>query len=257
MVEGQEQLVKQGPLELAYPYPYSSNYPTAPENKDLINKMMRELRIKAGPLRFVLAGKEITKALEIKQNEKILEIGSGLGLLGERIKKAVGGDLKYFGVDLFLSSTKSSREKSIVSTQTDAISLPFAKESFDKVISTDVLEHISDGEKAVEEIYRVMKPGGTAFVVIADPSEGRFAMIPDHIRRTEDGSDVRWWANLFEKKGFNLLSKESSKYRSRDWRKIFNLPFLVKFKDKPGCACAFNPIHRPGVYILEKPGVET
>jgi ubiquinone/menaquinone biosynthesis C-methylase UbiE len=181
-----------------------------------------------------------------------LELGSGLGLLGKAIKEEVGGDIKYFGVELAYNPAKKSKENLIEPTQADVISLPFPDESFDAIVSTDVLEHIPDAQKAVEEIHRVLKPGGKAFFVIADPSEARFENVRGHIDRTKEGPNIPYWEELFKSKGFELQEKESQKYRSRDWRKIFNLPFLVKLKNKPGFACAFNPVNRPGTYVLEK-----
>lgn len=99
----------------------------------------------------------------------------------------------------------------------------------------------------------MLKPGKKAFLVIADPSEGRFGYVHDHIDRTKTGSDVDDWENKLVSEGFKLDTNSSKRYRERDWRKIFNLPYLVKLKDKPGFACAFNPTNRPGTYIVEKP----
>ncbi|WP_040494216.1 class I SAM-dependent methyltransferase [Ilumatobacter nonamiensis] len=43
----------------------------------------------------------------------------------------------------------------------DATKLPFADGSFDKVITSEVLEHIQDDVTAIAEMVRVLKPGGT------------------------------------------------------------------------------------------------
>lgn len=211
------------------------------------------VRAKIAPFRFGLAAKDVVGELEIKTEDRVLEIGSGLGLLGRAIKDRTRGDIQYYGVELALNPALRSKENAITPLQADAVRLPFASDSFDAVITTDVLEHIPDARSAVQEIKRVMKPGGKAFVVIADPSEGRFGNVSGHLDRTGGGTDVGFWQRLFEENSLRLMREESRKYRRRDWRRIFNFPFLVKLKDKPGFACAFNPVNRPGTYILEKP----
>ena len=45
--------------------------------------------------------------------------------------------------------------------QGDATRLPFATGSFDRVITSEVLEHIQDDVAAITELVRVLKPGGT------------------------------------------------------------------------------------------------
>lgn len=217
-----------------------------------IGDSVAKLREKVAPFRFKLASTNISRELGLQGGERILELGSGLGLLGKAIKEEVDADLEYYGVELALNPTAKSKENLIVPIQADVVNLPFANESFDAIVSTDVLEHIPNAEAVVEEIKRVLKPGGKAFIVIADPSEARFQNVTGHIDRSGKGSNVSFWEDLFKADGFLVLGKESEKYRGRDWRKIFNLPFLVKLKDKPGFACAFNPVNRPGTYILKK-----
>jgi SAM-dependent methyltransferase len=48
----------------------------------------------------------------------------------------------------------------------NALRLPFGDESFDRVIASEVLEHIPDDTKAMSEIARVLKPGGTMAVTV-------------------------------------------------------------------------------------------
>ncbi len=240
--------------EITQDYPYS--YDRASGENQLsflsINKTLETLRHKVAPFRFQQAAKAISRELGLGGNESILEIGSGLGLLGKGIKEEAGNKIKYFGVELAYNPAQKSKNW-IEPVQADAVHLPFAENSFDHIVSTDVLEHVADDTAALKEIHRVLKPGGKAFLVIADPSEARFDKVSDHIRRSQGNSDVPYWEKKFSETGFEVLGKNSKKYRSRDWRRIFNLPFLVKLKDKPGFACAFNPVNRPGVYIVEKP----
>ena len=76
------------------------------------------------------------------------------------------------GVDLSLKDLKITRErfehfaepdndaKSFGLSSASALNLPFADNTFDKVICSEVLEHIPDYRGALREIERVLKPGG-------------------------------------------------------------------------------------------------
>ncbi|MEZ5191474.1 MAG: class I SAM-dependent methyltransferase [Nocardioides sp.] len=46
--------------------------------------------------------------------------------------------------------------------QGDALALPFADGEFDRVVAAEVLEHIPADIQAIEELVRVLRPGGTA-----------------------------------------------------------------------------------------------
>ena len=56
---------------------------------------------------------------------------------------------------------------------------PYAAESFDAVILTDVLEHVADERATLNELFRVLKPGGC--LIITTPHKGLFAFLdPDN-----------------------------------------------------------------------------
>jgi SAM-dependent methyltransferase len=48
----------------------------------------------------------------------------------------------------------------------DALALPFPDAVFDRVIAAEVLEHIPDDERAIAELARVLRPGGTMAVTV-------------------------------------------------------------------------------------------
>lgn len=48
----------------------------------------------------------------------------------------------------------------------DICDLPFENESFDFILCNHVLEHIPDDKKAMEELFRILRPGGTAILQI-------------------------------------------------------------------------------------------
>ena len=54
----------------------------------------------------------------------------------------------------------------LADVQADICNLPFSDQQFDWVICNHVLEHISNDKIAMQEIYRVLKPGGTAILQV-------------------------------------------------------------------------------------------
>lgn len=88
---------------------------------------------------------------------------------GSILDLACGGGWKFLtkigpvtGVDLSLGSLKAARELYDQVVQADWTKLPFADNSFDFVVSSDVLGHVpfEDKDKVLGEIYRILKPGG-------------------------------------------------------------------------------------------------
>ena len=58
--------------------------------------------------------------------------------------------------------------------------VPYAADTFDVVVSHDVLEHVDNPETSLKEIQRVLKSGGTAFIVFP-PYDGAFSHHLDYI----------------------------------------------------------------------------
>jgi SAM-dependent methyltransferase len=100
---------------------------------------------------------------------KILEIGCGLGTDGAQYAEA-GAD--YTGVDLTEAAVQLARKRFELfdlpgKFQTaDAENLDFDDESFDLVYSHGVLHHTPETGKAIQEIHRVLHPGGRAVVML-------------------------------------------------------------------------------------------
>jgi ubiquinone/menaquinone biosynthesis C-methylase UbiE len=70
----------------------------------------------------------------------------------------------------------------------DIHQIPLPDESFNAVICSSVLEHVKDPRQAVKEIHRILKPGGSAFVMVPSiyPYHSRPGHYPDYWRFFED-----------------------------------------------------------------------
>ena len=106
----------------------------------------------------------------LRSGDLVLDLGCGEGR--HVISAYVAADVHSVGVDLSLDDLKTTREKfadfeecdnqakSFGLSSANALALPFADDTFDKVICSEVLEHIPDYRGALREIERVLKPGG-------------------------------------------------------------------------------------------------
>jgi len=110
--------------------------------------------------------KQILDGLKIKPSDKILEVGCGQGIYLKRIVTTYG--VSGVGVDVSGQSINFAKkhwaDKRLKFRLADGISLPFKQNYFDKVMSFDVLEHIKDQKQAINEMVRVLKPGGRLFI---------------------------------------------------------------------------------------------
>ena len=122
---------------------------------------------------------------EIDSNAKILDFGCGDGQAVYHYRKM---GLGAFGVDIvnkYDSAQKLCKEEWLFkededifrTIDMDSYRLPFDDNTFDFVVSDQVFEHVQNWPQALEEIKRVLKPGGSALHVF--PS--RYRPIEGHI----------------------------------------------------------------------------
>ncbi len=103
------------------------------------------------------------------RGKKVLEVGVGLGADHQRFAEA-GAEL--YGIDLTERAVDHTRRRLALFGLPacvmvgDAEALPFPDESFDMVYSWGVLHHTPNTPAAVREVFRVLRPGGVARVML-------------------------------------------------------------------------------------------
>lgn len=106
---------------------------------------------------------------EAAKGKKVLEIGVGLGADHRRFAEA---EAVLFGIDLTERAVEhTNRHLALfgLSSQLavgDAEHLCFSDDSFDLVYSWGVLHHSPDTPQAINEVFRVLKPGGVVKIMI-------------------------------------------------------------------------------------------
>lgn len=77
--------------------------------------------------------------------------------------------------------TTTDLNSPIADVKADICDMPFQENEFDLIICNHVLEHIPDDTKAMEELYRILKPGGTAILQVPYESERESTFEDDSI----------------------------------------------------------------------------
>jgi ubiquinone/menaquinone biosynthesis C-methylase UbiE len=104
------------------------------------------------------------------RDRDVLEVGVGMG--ADHLEWAKAAPRSLTGVDLTPRAIEFTRSRFDVYGLTsrlecaDAERLPFADDSFDVVYSWGVLHHSPNTPKAINEVFRVLRPGGIARVMI-------------------------------------------------------------------------------------------
>ena len=176
-----------------------------------------------------------SKILELKGNEMILDVGCGLGKMTVGVAKhlttgkAIGIDI-WSGTEIPGNSPKRAYANAQIEGVRDKVefktgnvlSIPFPDNSFDVVTSSSVINNLhgdSEKLKALEEIYRVLRPGGRLLLV--EPLRDLWGFLTF--------TPIGYWM---------LLPKEK-------WTTVLERAAFVNLR--------YDYFHRMGAFLVEKP----
>ena len=163
--------------------------------------------------------------LDAKPGETILDIGCGnardiIPILraGARI---VGVDLSEGMIHHARLDLAAAGHRDVDLAVGDATLLKYPSASFDKILCSEVIEHVPDADAAVAEMSRVLKPGGT--LVISTPNRSswygfdRYVLWRHVLRRTwnhpfDNWRTMRDLSALLESHGFQIQTKTTVCY---------------------------------------------
>jgi len=96
---------------------------------------------------------KVLKRISLSKNEKILDVGCGVGKLSRYLK-----GFNLYGCDITESFVKQAKKEFYREVKiADVYNLPYKDDEFDKIICLGVFEYVQDTEKAMKELLRVCK----------------------------------------------------------------------------------------------------
>jgi SAM-dependent methyltransferase len=113
----------------------------------------------------------------VRAGHRVLDLGCGGGRHAFEVYRR-GADVVAFDLDpgeltpvtsMFggmLAAGEVSEQTGAGAISGDATAMPFGDGAFDRVIASEVLEHILDDQRAMNELARVLRPGGLAAITV-------------------------------------------------------------------------------------------
>ncbi|MBR2766740.1 methyltransferase domain-containing protein [Candidatus Saccharibacteria bacterium] len=207
-----------------------------------------------------------------KRMNKFADIGGGYGRLANEYLKRAHKVIIFDYSKTELKQAKDIYGDKIETRAGDIYKLPFKDDELDGLMMVRVTHHLKYMDRALKELYRVLKPGGVAVIEVANkrtlPKMVRFVTrkskvnpfdhtVANYKEISKDGFynyHPKYVEEIFEKVGFKCEKVLSvSNFRSGTLKKMFGTKSLVKMEDKAQKALA--PIRfAPSIYYkLRKP----
>ncbi|HEX7587978.1 MAG TPA: class I SAM-dependent methyltransferase [Anaerolineae bacterium] len=174
---------------------------------------------------------------QLKPGDQVLEVGCGTGTLTLAAQRKVGPTGQTYGIDVIPKMVEASRRKAEqagvdISFQVGGIDdIPFPDGKFDAVLCSFMIFHMSEGvrRRGIQEIRRVLKPGGRLVVVdMALP----VSRVPRAIAKALFGGmlqhELRELVPLMQEAGFGDVQVAPLNYR------VFFLPVLSFVRGRAG-----------------------
>jgi SAM-dependent methyltransferase len=149
--------------------------------------------------------------IEFRPQDKVLDVGCGTGWLARRIAPLVSAGLAA-GMDVSNAMVRraealSAELPNVVFARGGVDAIPWDSGFFTKVLSVESAYYWPDPAKGLHEIFRVLSPGGSAWILINYYRDnphchqwGELLKVPTHLFSAEE------WADLFRQAGFHDVS---------------------------------------------------
>lgn len=171
---------------------------------------------------FYRQWKEILKHVEIKKNQDVLEIGSGIGTLYSFLKDM--GVTKYKGLELDRDAVRFSNRyytgKLFYNKRFEKFEI---QQFLDYVFAFEVLEHLDDPDREIEKVYKILKKNG--YFIGTSPYPFAKNIYADETHKYV--LHPAGWKEMFEKHMFSKVDTYPMSFFPFVWRISGRLNFLI------------------------------
>ena len=101
------------------------------------------------------------RLLKLPCEGSLLDAGGGTARISSDLSDLVG---RVVVSDLSHGMLKQTAHKTVLPVESRVESLPFADETFDRILIVDALHHFDDQQKALRDLLRVLKSGGRLLI---------------------------------------------------------------------------------------------
>lgn len=140
-----------------------------PELTPAQNERLASLLRNESDVAYTRRAKRIMAYLELAPGQTIFDCGTGRGFYLKLVDEICPG-CRLVGLDYQEAVLRFARShlaaRGALVNRGDIHNLPYADASFDRVILSEVLEHLADDAGALQEIKRVMKPGAILAITV-------------------------------------------------------------------------------------------
>ncbi|MGQ0505719.1 MAG: class I SAM-dependent methyltransferase [Myxococcaceae bacterium] len=184
------------------------------------------------------------KGFEAPAGAKILDVATGVGATAGALMRRLPG-VQVFGVDLSPNQIREAKRNHPQAhyTRANAGCLPFREASFDRVFCSWLLEHVPDPLPILQDVRRVLVPGG--YCQLTEVDNSTFAVTPPD-------ADIEWVMNalneaqirgggdpfvgkrvrrFFEQAGFSKIDAQLPKMVGDAGDPAFYKAFAVEFAE--------------------------
>jgi ubiquinone/menaquinone biosynthesis C-methylase UbiE len=181
------------------------------------------------------------RLMDLHPGNRVLDLGCGAGwatrLLARSVEHATDKSAQVVGLDVSDEMIRLARESSrdfsnIQYVVGSAQQIPWQDNFFDKILSVESFYYYADQERALDELLRVMAPGGRLFILINLYRDNEYSLqwvdklkVPVHVRSAAE------YMEMFKQHGFDEVESKQipddtptpDDYKTKSFRSLEDL----------------------------------